>query len=285
MATLREIKRRIKSINSTAKVTHAMELVAAAKMRKSQEAALTSRPYNTTLSQVIRYLKPETHEKRHILLTKGQGDKQLVILLTSDRGLVGGLNLNLIRLITQSEYKNIKYVVVGKKGSNFAAKTGQNILASFGSDEQPLLDLARSLTKLVVDAFKAGEAQNVFIVYPDFQSTIKQVPTISKLLPISLEEIEKLPTTNNQIPTELLFEPSPDYILEKILPHHILTRIYQALLEAKASEHSARMVAMKNATDAANDLVDDLTLTYNQARQEAITNELLDIITAQAAFK
>lgn len=291
MATLREIKRRIKSISSTAKVTHAMELVAAAKMRKSQEQALLSRPYTGTLSQVIGYLTPETHEKRHLLLTPGRGETQLVILLTTDRGLVGGLNLNVIRQVTQTEFKNIKYIVVGKKGTSFASKTGQELLASFNSDEQAVLDLARSLTRLAIDTFKTGEAQNVFIAYPDFQSTIKQIPTIAKILPIALEELK---AADGQEPNQTgllfeeklcLFEPSPDYILEKILPHHILTRIYQALLETKASEHSARMVAMKNATDAADDLVSDLTLTYNQARQEAITKELLDIITAQAAFE
>lgn len=283
MATLRDIKKRIKSISSTAKVTHAMELVAATKMRKSQEKALLSRPYTNTLAQVIGYLKPETHEKRHLLLTPGRGDTQLVLLLTTDRGLVGGLNLNVIRQTRESELKNIKFIVVGKKGTSMAAKTGSDIIASFGSDEQPFLDLARSLTKLTIDSFRTGEAQNVFIVYPDFQSTIKQVPTITKILPIDLDEaIVGGEATSDQ---ELLFEPSADYIVGKILPHHILTRIYQALLEAKASEHSARMVAMKNATDAANDLASDLTLTYNQARQEAVTRELLDIITAQAAFE
>lgn len=282
MATLREIKRRIKSINSTAKVTHAMELVAAAKMRKSQEQALLSRPYTSTLSQVIGYLTPETRKRRHTLLTTGRGETQLVILLTTDRGLVGGLNLNLFRQIAQSELKDIKFITVGKKGSSMAAKTGKDILAGFNADEQSILDLARSLTKLAIDTFKTGEAQNVFLVYPDFQSTIKQIPTITKILPIDIEEASESQSTD--IHPELLFEPSADYILEKILPHHILTRIYQAALEAKASEHSARMVAMKNATDAANDLVGDLTLTYNQARQEAITSELLDIITAQSAF-
>lgn len=259
-----------------------MELVAAAKMRKSQEKTLLSRPYTNTLDQMTRELKPGS-TKKHVLLTAGRGETQLVILLTSDRGLVGGLNLNVFRQISQSEIKNIKYVTVGKKGTSFAAKTGQEIIASFGSEEQPFLDLARTLTKLAIDAFKAGEAQNVFITYPDFQSTIKQVPTITKLLPIDLSA---LPTDQPyHQSTDLLFEPSADQILEKLLPHHILTRVYQALLETKASEHSARMVAMKNATDAANDLVDDLTLTYNQARQEAITNELADIVTAQSAFE
>lgn len=285
MATLREINRRRKSITNTAKVTHAMELVAAAKMRRSQEQALLSRPYTSTLSQVIHYLAPETHERRHTLLTKGSGETQLVILLTTDRGLVGGLNLNLFRQIAQSDLKDIKFITVGKKGSSMAAKTGKDIIASFNSDEQPILDLSRSLTKLAVDSFKTGEAQNVFLVYPDFQSTIKQIPTITKILPIDLTELEQSESLEPNNTPEPLFEPSPDYILEKILPHHILTKIYQALLEAKASEHSARMVAMKNATDAANDLVTDLTLTYNQARQEAITKELLDIITAQSAFQ
>ena len=284
MAQIREIKRRIKSISNTSKVTHAMELVAAAKMRKSQEKALSSRPYTITLNNIIAEIRPKTHEKRHQLLTPTDAPNKLVVLITSDRGLVGGLNLNVIREAIKNQYQNVKFVIVGKKGLTSVAKTGAGVLASFLSDEQPFLALAKTLSRLVIGSFVTKEVNSVYVIYPDFVSTIKQIPTSFKLLPIELEEITS--SENNNISRDiLLFEPSPDRILENILPHYVLTRIYQALIEAKASEHSARMVAMKNATDAANDLVDDLTLTYNQARQEAITKELLDIVTAQSALE
>ena len=292
MAQIREIKRRIKSINNTSKVSHAMELVSAAKMRRSQEAALASRPYTYTLSEILTQVKSRS-EKPHTLLTEKESPKQMMILLTSDRGLVAGLNLNLFREIAKLDMKNFQFVVVGKKGQNFTTKTGSDLIASFISDENEPLDLARTLTKVVVDAYANSEVNRVSIMYPDFQSTVKQIPTLTQVLPIEIEKKE-LPTTNNplrerseasQRQTDLLFEPSVDDILESILPHYVLTKIYQAILETKASEHSARMVAMKNATDAANDLVEDLTLAYNQARQEAITKELLDIITAQSAFE
>ncbi len=286
MAQIREIKRRIRTITNTAKVTHAMELVAAAKLRKAQEKTLSSRPYTNTLSQIINQLQSKSSEKRHQLLTAGRGNWQMVILLTSDRGLVGGLNLNVIREIAKFEYENLKFVTVGKKGTSLAARLNKEILASFLSDEQPFLDLSRTLLRLAVGAFLTGEAASVYLLYPRFESTTRQVPTIARLLPIEFEKNQDYPTTQlPNYPTDLLFEPSPDHILERILPHHVLTQIYQALLEAKAAEHSARMVAMTNATDAASDLAQDLTLAYNQARQEAITRELLDIVTAQSAFE
>ena len=282
MAQIREIKKRIRSIQNTKKVTHAMELVAASKMRKSQEKTLSSRPYTNTLEQIIAQLRPKTREKAHQLLTPNPPGPHMVILLTSDRGLVGGLNLNVFRETLKITYENIKFVTVGKKGLSFTTKSGLQTIASFNSDEQPFWDLTKTLSRLAIGTFVTGEVQSVLIVYPDFVSTIKQIPTIAKLLPIELEDIQ---LQDADEPGYLLFEPSADKILEYILPHHIRTRIYQALLEAKASEHSARMVAMKNATDAAGDLIEDLTLTYNQARQEAITKELLDIVTAQRAFE
>lgn len=267
-----------------------MELVSAAKMRKTQEMALSSRPYTITLSEILQEVKVQAHKKGHKLLrSNAQNLPQMFILLTTDRGLVGGLNMNLFRLIatpnnpmTQSS-NNLKFVVVGKKGTTFAAKTRSDIVASFISDEKTPLNLTRTLTKIAIDAYIKSEVSKVLIVYPNFQSTIKQIPTIAQILPIELELTTSIQHTHQV--DNLIFEPAPDSILESLLPHYVLTQIYQAVNEAKASEHSARMVAMKNATDAANDLVDDLTLTYNQARQEAITTELLDIVTAQSAFQ
>lgn len=283
MAQIREIKRRIKSIENTSKVTHAMELVSAAKMRKAQEKTISSRPYTQTLHQLIVELRPEARKDLHSLLKGNSSPNQLVILITSDRGFVGGLNLNLVKeAIKMASDKNIKFIVIGKKGLNSITKMGTDVIAGFQSEEKPFIDLARTITKMAIDAYSQEEVSSVYLIYSKFESTIKQVPTVQKLLPITLEgaegdiEAKKVP--------DMLFEPSADQIIEELLPHHVLTHIYQALLESKASEHSARMVAMKNATDAASDLVDDLTLTYNQARQETITKELLDIITAQSAF-
>ncbi|MDO8486744.1 MAG: ATP synthase F1 subunit gamma [Candidatus Curtissbacteria bacterium] len=283
MTQIREIKRRIKSIENTSKVTHAMELVSAAKMRKAQEKTVSSRPYTSALHQMIIELRPETHKNLHRLLKENSSPNQLVILITSDRGFVGGLNLNLAREAIKMTNKNTKFIVVGKKALSFAVKMGADVIAGFQSEEKPFIDLARTIAKMAVDAFTKAEVSGVYLIYSKFESTIKQVPTVQKLLPITLTGAEAGIETE-EVP-QMLFEPSADRIIERLLPHHVLTHIYQILLESKASEHSARMVAMKNATDAASDLVDDLTLTYNQARQESITKELLDIITAQAVFE
>jgi len=282
MAQIREIKKRIRSIESTKRVTHAMELVEAAKMRKSQIAATSSRPYSKTLHEILASVKTESHKKGHPLLSKNKMEKQLVIIVAADRGLAGGLNINIFREIIRLDIKNADFITVGKKATEFAVKTQKDLVASYKSDEKGTLELARDLSKMATDAYSKKEVGKVSIIYQHFDSTIKQTPTLIQLLPIDIThdgEIEGIQTQ------ELLFEPSPDQILETILPHHVLTQIYQVLLEARASEHSARMVAMKNATEAAGDLVDDLTLTYNQARQEAITKELLDITTAQKAFE
>ncbi|OGD93621.1 ATP synthase F1 subunit gamma [Candidatus Curtissbacteria bacterium RIFCSPLOWO2_02_FULL_42_37] len=281
MAQIREIRRRIKSIQSTQKVTHAMELVAAAKMRKSQFAALASRTYSTNLTEILEVIRVHPNAS-HPLLSKNESAARYIILIGSDRGLAGGLNINLFREILRSEVKDATYITVGKKATGFAAKTNSPILASFQSEEKAPLDLARTLTKITIEGFLKGEVGEVSLLYPHFEATIKQTPKWVRLLPIelALEETNGKGSNGN-----LLFEPTADEILEAILPHYVLTSIYQILLETKASEHSARMVAMKNATDAAGDLIDDLTLAFNQARQEAITKELLDIVTAQSALE
>lgn len=282
MATLREIKRRIRSINNTAKVTHAMELVAAAKMRKSQLATLSARPYSITLHQVL-YQLEQNPKVSHKLLQENESPKEFVILVTSDRGLAGGLNINLFREVLKTELVKTAFVTVGKKALQFSVRTNQQVFASFGSEEIPFLELARTLTKIAIENFVSGQVSKVLILYPHFESATKQTPRWIQLLPI-----KPVPTTEivekDKI-WDFLIEPSLTQVVDFILPHHVLTTIYQTLLEAKASEHSARMIAMKNATDSANDLIDDLTLTYNQARQEAITKEILDITTAQRALE
>jgi len=243
-------------------------------MRRAQLAALSGRPYSTSLEEIIAEVKAKSAKARHTLLAEKRSADQIIILITSDRGLAGGLNINLFREILsglpagrQVDFKNTQYITVGKKATKFAVKLGSDILASFLSEEKSPLDLARTLSKMAIDAFRKSQASKVSILYPHFESTIKQTPKWIQLLPIEFETRNQLPETSYQKGASLLFEPSADRILESILPHHVLTQIYQ------------------NATDAAIDLVDGLTLTYNQARQEAITKELSDIITAQKAFE
>src|SRR3989344_1186541 len=291
MAQIREIRKRIKSIENTKKVTHAMELVSAAKMRKAQVWALSGRPYSTSLNEIITEVREKT-DKMHTMLKPKSAPKQLIIVVASDRGIAGGLNINLFREIIAKEIKDATYITIGKKATNFAVKTGAEFIASFESEEKSPLEIARSISKLARDLFTSSQVNKVSILYPHFVNTTNQIPKWVQILPIEFEDQRPtdLPTyplrprSEASRPTDLLFEPDIDKILNNILPHYVLTRIYQVLLEAKASEHSARMVAMKNATDAAGDLIEDLTLTYNQARQEAITKELLDIVTAQRAF-
>lgn len=281
MAQIREIRRRIKSVKNTSKVTHAMELISAVKMRKGQDAAVASRPYSTTLSNMLSEVSNKVKTK-HVLLKKNTSDNHMIILVTTDRGLVGGLNLNLFKeLMKLNGNGGTNYIVVGKKGVTHTVVMENNVTASFIFDEHAPYDLARILTKMIIEAYSKTQVGSVSIVFSEFLSTVKQMPKTITLLPILVDEqITKLDDED-----KILFEPNAQEILDQLLPHYVLTQVYQVLLEAKASEHSARMVAMKNATDAAHDLADDLTLTYNQARQEAVTAELLDAITAKAGNK
>ncbi len=299
MSNIRDIRKRIRSIENTKKVTHAMELVAAAKMRKAQQLALSGRPYSATLNQIIDELRQKTDEETHTMLTKKDAQYQLIILISSDRGLAGGLNINLFRDIIKKNISDAVYVTVGKKATTFATKLKSALIASFKSEEKTPLEIARILAKMAKDTYLTSQVYKVSLLYSHFENTTNQVPKWAQILPIEFEDENQLdshprgvqsgdrshPGGEDKAISSLLFEPNARKILDEILPHYILTQIYQALLEAKASEHSARMVAMKNATDAAGELVDDLTLTYNQARQEAITKELLDIVTAQKAIE
>ena len=214
-----------------------MELVAAAKMRKSQEKTLASRPYTSTLHQMIVELKPETHKKLHPLLKAPKDGPQVVILVTPDRGLVGGLSLNLMREANKLllENKNLKFITIGKKGLSFVSKLNTEIIASFESEELSEIDLARTISKLVTKSFIAREIAGVLAIYPDFISIVKQTPTVTRILPIKFSDEEKMPETlQTQTDPAMLYEPSADEILKTLLPHHVLTHIYQILLETKA---------------------------------------------------
>ncbi|MBI3103634.1 ATP synthase F1 subunit gamma [Candidatus Daviesbacteria bacterium] len=317
MANTRELRRRIKSVNNTAQITKAMQMVAATKMRRAQNQATSGRPYSENLSEALARLLPKIDTEAHPLLggkeiatsprsvdmnVVPRNDKVGVVLLSTDKGLVGALNTNLIRTLSSlrmqgSNYPssrseldsrlrgndNIVYYTVGKKGRSFVARTGKDLKADFENLDVITFRQAKQLSGLVMDAFKAGEIGEAYLVYPHFVSTLRQEARRIKLLPIDLQSV----IASNDVGggPEFLFEPAADALLDYLLVHHIEEQIYQALLETKASEHSARMITMQNATDNALDLVSDLTLTYNQTRQASITTELLEITTAQVAME
>ncbi len=286
MATLKEIKGRIKSIRNTSKITHTMELVAAAKMKRAQNLASTGKPYSQLVNDTIRSIANRIDPETHPLLARTEGNNSLVIIFSTDRGLAGALNSNLIREL-EKLIGNVKFVSLGKKGRSYAAKENRELVADFPLPDRPDLASCRGVAKLVTEGFLNHEFDQVHVLYTEFISTLKQVAVVRQLLPIiSTEVLTELAKEAEEAGVgEPLFEPDPDTVLAVILPQYILMELYQIMLEAKASEHSARMVAMKNATENALDLVDDLTLTYNGVRQEAITKEILDISTAAIALE
>lgn len=285
MSNIKEIKNRIKSVNNTAKITHAMEMVAAAKMKKAQTLAVSGKPYSDLISKVLRSISNNINSEIHPLLARNKGDKSAVIFFSTDKGLAGSLNSNLFKQV-EGIVGQIQYITLGKKARNFVTKSGKALTADFELSEKPTLENVRPVSKLVIDGFLKGEFDQVHVLYTEFVSTLVQNAKIIQILPIVDKQIlaELAKEAQEQESNEPVFEPNADAVLESILPQYILMELYHVLLEAKASEHSARMVAMKNATDNASEMVDDLTLTYNSIRQAAITNEILDISTAQMAM-
>ena len=291
MANTRELRRRIKSVKNTSQITKAMQMVAATKMRRAQNQATSGRPYVENLSEALSRLIPRIDMEAHPLLTGNDSKTVGVVLLSTDKGLVGALNTNLVRTLSQ-QTGDVVYYTVGRKGRSFVARTGKDLKADFENLDVITFRQAKQLSKLVMDAFKTGEIGEAYLVYPQFVSTLRQEPKRVKLLPIDLESvipanagIQLKKEDGNDGNKDFLFEPDADALLDYLLVHHIEEQIYQALLETKASEHSARMIAMQNATDNAKELVSDLQLTYNQTRQASITTELLEITTAQIAME
>ncbi|MBI4036072.1 ATP synthase F1 subunit gamma [Candidatus Daviesbacteria bacterium] len=290
MASTRELRRRIRSIKNTSQITKAMQMVAATKMRRAQDQALSGRPYTQNLGQALLRLLPRINVQAHPLLTPKSVKTSGVILLSTDKGLVGALNTNLARAILTSDLPaDTVYYTLGRKGRSFIARTGKNLKADFENPEKVTFRQAKQLSRLVIEAFQTSEVGQVYIAFPEFVSTLRQQAKLLKLLPIDYSELlttlvgeEKAKT--EETGREYLFEPDPAALLQFILIHFIETKIYQALLETKASEQSARMIAMQNATDNALELLDDLQLSYNQTRQAAITKEILEISTASAAM-
>src|SRR5262252_7640513 len=295
MPSLRDIRRRIRSIRNTAKITKAMELVAASRLRRAQQRVTAARPYSEAMRALMAELggiAPSGGEALHPLLVQREVHNVGVLLVTPDRGLAGALNTNVIRRGTEvivenerSDGQTVQVVTVGRKGQDFLARRGRTLLGTFtGIVDRVRYDDVIPIARVIMDSFVSGSIDRAVLVYPRFVSTLAQRPEVVQLLPI------ERPQTGEQQPQEqrehldYIFEPDPQTILEQLLPRYIEVQIYQAILETAASFFSAQMVAMRNATDNANDLVQSLSLTYNKVRQANITREVTEIASAAEAM-
>jgi F-type H+-transporting ATPase subunit gamma len=274
----REIRRRIGSVKNIKQITRAMQFVAASKLKRAQDATLASRPYQEKLDEVLADVASVLSADDHPLLARREGGTRLIVLFTTDRGLAGSLNTNTVRFAAKAITEvggDLKVVTVGRKGTAAMRRARVPLAAAFdGYGDRPTFADVLPLARLVTDDFLAGTYTEVDLVYPRFVSTLVQRPEVDRLLPIETsEDTEGIP--GNQF----LWEPSPQTVLEQLLPRYVATRLYQAVLELTASEQSSRMVAMRNATDNAQELIEDLTLTYNKVRQANITREMIEIAT------
>src|ERR1044071_1319545 len=289
MPSTRDIRRRIKSVKNTAQITKAMQMVASSKMRRAQQSALAGRPYATLMNSVLAQVTKQAGDFTHPLLERRDVKQRGVILISSDKGLAGALNSNLVREAARFDKNTTVYIAAGRKGSQFVARTKRTLAAEFTYKDAPLFAEARAISRFAQDLFSRGEVDAVDILFTNFISTLNQKPEVRPFLPVS--EIKAVTAGLHDADigdgvtttTEYLFEPGPSQVLGALLPHYLNYQVYQILLEAKASEHSARMVAMKNATDNAKQLIKDLTLEYNKLRQASITKELLEITSAAMA--
>ncbi len=284
-ANTRDIRRRIKSIKNTAQITKAMQMVAASKMRKAQQAALAGRPYAELMNRVLVSLRDRTDVTLHPLLQERPVEKELVLVISTDKGLCGGLNTNLFREAGQFDAAKTEYVAAGRKAVQFIARTKRKLLADFKVSDAPVFAEVKQISKFCLDKFVSGEVDKVSVLYTHFVNTLTQTPTLHTVLPISPFDLPKGDTGKPiDAASDYIYEPDPQGVLNAILPHYVHYEIFQMALDSRASEHSARMVAMKSATDNAKQLVKDLTLEYNKLRQASITTELLEISTAQMAL-
>jgi F-type H+-transporting ATPase subunit gamma len=296
MANLRDIRRRIRSVNNTAQITRAMQMVAAAKMRKAQQAAVQGRPYATLLGEVLREISGTGAQLRHALMAERPAGTTVVVVVSTDKGLCGSLNSNLFRELLHYDPTKTVFVAVGRKGAQFIVRSHRRLIAEFTWRETHMLGMAQTVSRFVSGLFLDGDVDRAELVYTDFVSTLRQEPRRRSFLPV--REIGSLvaavdPKGPAVAPAaaeeqagrlsgcvDFTFEPSIGAVLQPLLVLALDFLLYQVILEARASENSARMVAMKSATDNARELVRDLTLEYNKLRQAAITGELIEISTA-----
>lgn len=287
MNSPRDLRRRIRSISGTAQITKAMQMVAASKMRRAQDAAVHMRPFVQMLYRIQRETTTRLREFAHPLLDVRTVRRRAVVLVAADKGLCGALNSNLFRLTAEFDPETTVFIAAGRKGAQFVTRTRRHLAAEFAYADTPTFPEARAIAAFARDIFLKGEVDAVQVVATRFVNTLTQQPLCLEYLPIGEIKSLKIPGSNLEEElaadtTEAVFEPSADFILSYLLPRYLDIYMYQVLLNAKASELSARMVSMKNATDNAEKLIKDLTLEYNKLRQGNITKELLEIAGGQA---
>ncbi|MDC0601678.1 F0F1 ATP synthase subunit gamma [Aliiglaciecola sp.] len=285
MASGKEIKGKIGSIKNTQKITSAMEMVAASKMKKAQDRMESSRPYAQSMRNVIGHLAHGNLEYRHPYLEEREVKRVGYIVISTDRGLCGGLNSNEFKLVTadvkkwQEQDVEVDFAALGAKACGFFGRFGGNVLAAeSGIGDSPSVQDVIGLVRVMLDAYNDSKIDRLFLVYNDFVNTMAQEPTIDQLLPLPKSDEEELKHR-----WDYIYEPDPKPILEKLMVRYIESQVYQGVVENTASEQAARMVAMKAATDNAGDLIDELQLVYNKARQAAITQEISEIVSGAAA--
>ena len=289
MASTRDIRRRIKSVKNTRQITKAMEMVAASKMKKAQQAALSGRAYAQLLAKMLARLAPRLTEVKHPFLVQREVKTRGILLVTTDKGLCGPLNANLFKLVAEVKTP-AKYYSIGRKGAQFLARNKRDLVADFHVSDKLAFAEVKVVVDLMVKAYLDGEIDTIEVIYPRFKNTLVQEPTLRPVLPLTsvadflaAAQTDAGADANTVDDRDMVFEPSASEVLESLIPFYVNRLIYQLVLSGRASEHSARMVAMKTAKDNATSLLGDLTLEYNKARQAAITAEILEIAAAQFA--
>jgi len=277
MASTQVLRRRIRSVQGTQKICKAMEMIATAKMRRAQDQAMTGRPYAERISQVVADLAihSQVDGEAHPLLQKREVSKSAIVHITTDRGLCGGLNANLNRLVANfilEQTVAVTLITVGRKGRTFMLRNGQDIRAEFtGISDRPTLLETLPISRVVIDDYASGDVDKVYLAYPRFVTTMVQRPVMETLLPVEPTVVPPIQRV------EYIYEPAPGAVLDQLLPRFVEMQVYHAILELIACEQSARMVAMRSASDNAKELIEDLILTLNKVRQETITKEICDI--------
>jgi F-type H+-transporting ATPase subunit gamma len=293
MASTRDIRRRIKSVKNTSQITKAMQLVAAAKMKKAQDQAVSGRAYADMMNQVLVSLKDKIEDTAHPFFAAGAGTKDLVVVITSDKGLCGALNTNLLRRVyTECPGAGVEFVSMGRKGSQQLSRLKKNLTAEFSVKDPAKFPEVRTIGNFLQEKFLSGEYRSVKVAFSNFINTVNVQPALETLLPVNPVTLggkksyeDKAVVEATALSPQYTFEPSPNEVFKAILPQYVNNTLFQMLLESRASEHSSRMVAMKNATDNAKQMLKDLSLEYNKLRQASITNELLEITTAKMALE
>ncbi len=290
MPGTRDIRKRIRSVTNTAKITNAMQLISASRLRRAQVKVINGKAYSAKMLKLLDNLSTQfdntlDNEQLPPLLQKHTSDTVLLIILTPDRGLAGALIGNILKTVAKAIVeinKPVSVVTIGRKGERFILRTGKELIATFTATTAPTLTDVVPISRYIKNAYQSGKYGQVDLIYSQFISTTVQVPTRKTLLPV-----QTISSTDNSTKGmfQYVYEPTSIEVLSSLLPRYVETQVYQALLEAIASEHSARMIAMQNATDNANQLIQDLTLDLNKARQAYITSELLDIIGGVAALE